>query len=66
MPRWGEPDKIPANTIKIIVGFKPNPLLEPDWVKQGFKDFRKAMEFERQIEKRFPRTLQVPPKWLSL
>ena len=55
--------KIPANTVKIIVGFKPNPFFEPDWVKQ-MRDFEKRfMEWEKNPRGPQPRPpVLQPPK----
>jgi hypothetical protein len=61
-PAFGKPNEIPANTVKIIVGFKPNALFEPDWVKQGRERRKQEMEREREFEKRFPQIFNVPPK----
>jgi len=50
---------IPANTIKIVVGFKPNPYFAPEWVKKAREESRKVREEMKrrrvELEKLFPK-----------
>ncbi len=60
---WSRPDienRIPANTLKIVVGFKPNPLFEPDWIKNGKEEHKRMMKELQELEKRLPSP--SPPK----
>jgi hypothetical protein len=49
-----ETGKIPEDTIKIFVGFKPDPFFDPDWVKQSDKEYEKMLERDKAIEKSRP------------
>jgi hypothetical protein len=53
---------IPPNTIKIIVGFKPNPFIEHDWAKRIDEQNRRLRLQERDREKELPHSLQSPQK----
>lgn len=43
---------IPKNTIKIIVGFKPSPFFEPDWVKDMNKHLKETREKLQERQRR--------------
>jgi hypothetical protein len=51
--------KIPLNTIRIVVGFKPSPYFEPDLVKELKEDSEKMREEmkkrQAEMDARFPR-----------
>jgi hypothetical protein len=51
-------DQLPANTIRILVGFKPSPFYDPDWVKQMEEKYKKIMQEMKEREKYLPK----PPK----
>jgi hypothetical protein len=55
IPDVGE---IPDDTIKIFIGFKPNPFFDPDWVKEMEKQYeqmlKQQMKMREDLENRFP------------
>jgi hypothetical protein len=59
MNLWHD-DQLPANTIRILVGFKPNPFYDPDWVKQMEENYKKIMQQMREREKYVPKPPQTP------
>jgi hypothetical protein len=54
--------EIPANTVMILVGFKPNPFFDPDWVKQMQEEYRHFMLEERERQKAPTRLPTSPQK----
>jgi hypothetical protein len=53
-------DQVPANTIRILVGFKPSPFYEPDWVKQMEENYKKILQLVNEREKYLPQPPQSP------
>jgi hypothetical protein len=55
IPEVGE---LPDDTIKIFIGFKPNPFFEPDWVKDMEKIYEKILKEQKrrqeEMDKLFP------------
>lgn len=56
---------IPYGTVKIVVGFKPNPLFEPDWVKESRENEKRLMEWESR-EREWENNRQGPPPPMPL
>jgi hypothetical protein len=57
-------DDIPKNTIRVIIGFKPNPYFEPEWVKEAKEKSKKMNDEMKKMEQNFPRFPEkpLPPK----
>ena len=53
-----EVGEVPDDTIKIFIGFKPNPFFEPDWVKGMEKQYEQILREQKRmhedLDKRFP------------
>lgn len=54
--------EIPPNALVIVVGFKPNPFFDPEWVKQGEERYKLFMLEERDRQKSLPQAPSVPQK----
>ncbi len=52
---------IPPNTIKIIVGFKPNPYFAPEWVKKAREEVRKMREETKKRRAELDKIFPKPP-----
>jgi hypothetical protein len=51
--------EIRPNTLTIVVGFKPSPFFEPDWVKQVRENERRILEWEK-LEDDWEKSRQGP------
>lgn len=48
---------LPSDTIRIVVGFKPNPFYDPDWVKEMEERYRRIMQEMKERD----RPISKPP-----
>lgn len=44
-----------SDTIRVLVGFKPNPFYDPDWVKETQEHYRKIMQEMKERERFIPK-----------
>lgn len=57
-PRLLTEQKIPPDIIKIIVGFKPYPFVDPEWMKQMYEEYRRSTLQKGGRERNLPQSPQ--------
>jgi hypothetical protein len=56
-----EAGEVPDDTLKIFIGFKPNPFFEPDWVKDIEKTYEKILKEQKRRQEEIDKQFRQPP-----